>query len=106
MASVSTSVHVTVGTGVDRTGVGGTDEAVGEEVDAGAGKRMVGRAEGDTVSAVMTGSALGDDPAEQATRNTLATASKARSSNGLLTSSMVEAFHMDLFPPVFQLEVP
>jgi hypothetical protein len=130
MTSVSTSVHAIVGTGGDGMGVSGRGEAVGTRTGVEVGKEVVGMevlargeavgtatgvrvgeeivgwTEGDTVPPAATGTALDAGLAAQATRNTLATASKASPSNGLLTSSMVEAFHMGIFLPVFQLEVP
>jgi hypothetical protein len=128
--SVSTSGHLIVGTGGDAVEVSGRGEAVGtttgvevgkegvgmevlargEAVGRAAGVRVgeeiVGWAEGDAVPPMAVGSALGTGLTAQATRNAPATTSKANPSNGLLDPSMVEAFHMGMFPPVFQREVP
>lgn len=59
-------------------------------------KEIVGWTEGDTVPPAAAGTALEAGLAAQATRNILAAANKVSPSKGLLTSSMVEAFHMSI----------
>lgn len=109
IASVDTSVHVIVGTGGDETRTGvevgeeivgvevvGRDEAVGMRGGVEVGEEVAEWTEGSTVPPASTGTEIGVGLAAQATRNILAAANKVSPSKGLLTSSMVEAFHMSI----------
>jgi hypothetical protein len=131
MTFVSTSVHVIVGTGGDgvevlargeavgtstgvEVGEDGADrrtlagEAVGPATGVKVGEEIVEWTEGDAVPPATNGVVLGVGLAAQATSTTITTAStKVRPTNRLLMPKLVvDSFHMGMFPPVFQPEVP